>query len=169
MSTTLANSCGRQMDDNQLPKKLPLSSLQLPALAPVASTWSPCLAAISPSGRVHLLHHTHCADKPTPVYRDGSNNIWNFLGVGNFAPVANFNHLALAKPVQANMPSGEAMCHAPDMISFKALVADTNATTWGLTCNAIVPFSPSGKTYQLCSRVLAVVVLLQLLVPLFEL
>jgi hypothetical protein len=101
-----------------------------------------CVALlVSPSGRAQLLHHAHW-DKPTPVYTDGSNNIWTLLGVGD-PPVATFDHRALATIVKATAPSWEAMRDAPDAAAFKALEADTATTALGLTCNAVVSISPS--------------------------
>jgi hypothetical protein len=97
---------------------------------------------ISPSGCVQLLRHAHW-DKPTPVYTDGSHNIWTLLGVGDSPPVATFDHRALATIVKATAPSWEAMQDAPNTAAFIALEADTATTALGLTCNAVVSISPS--------------------------
>jgi hypothetical protein len=107
-----------------------------------------CVAMlISPSGRVQLLHHAHW-DKPTPVYTEGSNNLWTLLGVGDSPPVVTFNHEDLSKPITTPAPSWEALCNAPDATAFKALPANTDVTAVGLACNAIVSLA-SGLPYHL--------------------
>jgi hypothetical protein len=154
MSTTLANSwsahyaklAATSTDNEKLPGKY---SLVLPPTT-TANTCREnlvsvpdCVAVlISPSGHVQLLHHAHW-DKPTLVYTDGSNNLWTLLGVGDFPPVATFDHRALATIAKAPAPSLEAMRDAPDATSFKALAADTATTALGLTCNAVGSLSPS--------------------------
>jgi hypothetical protein len=106
-----------------------------------------CVAMlISPSGRVQLLHHAHW-DKPTPVYTEGSNNLWTLLGVGDSPPVVTFNHDDLAQRITASAPSWEALRDAPDAAAFTALPAATNLTAVGLTCNAIVSLAP-GLAYH---------------------
>jgi hypothetical protein len=107
-----------------------------------------CVAIlISPSGRVQLLHHAHW-DKPTPVYMEGSNNLWTLLGVGDSPPVVTFNHDDLAKRITASVPSWEALHDAPDAAAFTALQADIDVTAAGLSCNAIVSLAP-GLAYHL--------------------
>jgi hypothetical protein len=161
MSTSLANSwsahyaklAAASTDDAKLPEKY---SLVLPPSTAAGTcrdnliSVPDCVAMlISPSGRVHLLHHAHW-DKPTPVYTEGTNQIWTLLGVGDSPPVATFDHLALAKSVAEPAPSWEAMRDAPDAAAFKALTADTDATALGLACNAVVALSPS-LSYHLFS------------------
>jgi hypothetical protein len=161
MSTTFANSwsayfaklAAASKDDNKLLGKY---SLVLP-LTTAAGTCrdnlisvADCVALlVSPSGCVQLLHHAHW-DKATPVYTEGTNNLWALLRVGDSPPVATFDHLTFAKSVVEDTPSWEAMPDAPKAAAFKALVADTDATTLGLTCNAVVSLSPS-LTYHLFS------------------
>jgi hypothetical protein len=162
MSTTLANSwsahyaklAATSTDDDKLPEKY---SLVLPPSTAAGTcrdnliSVPDCVALlISPSGRVHLLHHAHW-DKPTPVYTEGTNKIWTLLGVGDSPPVATFDHLALAKSVSEAAPSWEAMRDAPDAAAFKALTPDTDAAALGLTCNAVVALSPS-LAYHLFSE-----------------
>jgi hypothetical protein len=62
--------------------------------------------------------------------------------MGDSPPVATFDHLALAKSAQAATPSLEVIHDALDAVAFKALIADTDATTLGLHCNAVVSLSP---------------------------
>jgi hypothetical protein len=161
MSNTLANSwsahyaklASASKDDDKLPAEYFL------VLPPLTSTQTCCdnlisvpdcvAMLISPSGRVQLLHHAHW-DKPTPVYTEGSNNIWTLLGVGNSPPVATFNYADLAKPVTATVPSWESLRDAPDAAAFTAPAADTNVTALGLTCNAMVALAP-GLAYHLFS------------------
>ncbi len=107
MSTTLANSWsahdGKLMaastEDDKLPGKY---SLVLPPTTNASTcrdnlvSVPDCVALlISPSGRVQLLHHAHW-DKPTPVYTEGSNNIWTLLGVCDSPPVNTFHHHPLS-------------------------------------------------------------------------
>jgi hypothetical protein len=109
---------------------------------------SNCVAMlISPSGRIHLLHHAHW-DKLTPIYMEGSNNLWTLLGVGDSPPVVTFNHEDLAKHITALAPSWEALFDVPDTAAFTALPVDTDVTAVGLTCNAIVSLAP-GLAYHL--------------------
>jgi hypothetical protein len=134
----LAKLAATSTGDDKLPRKY---SLVLP---PTTATNTcrenlvsvpDCFALlISPSGRVQLLHHAHW-DKPTPVYTEGSKNLWTLLDVCDSLPVATFDHRALATIVKAPAPSWEAMRDAPDAASFKALAADTATTALGLTCN----------------------------------
>jgi hypothetical protein len=133
-------------DDDKLPGKY---SLVLPLMTAAGTCHinlvlvPNCVTMlISPSGHVYLLHHAHW-DKPMPVYTDGSGNIWTLLGMGDCPPVTTFDHRALAESVQAAVPSGKAMCDAPDVAAFKALVADTDASALGLNCNVVVSLSPS--------------------------
>jgi hypothetical protein len=161
MSNTLANSwsahyaklASASKDDNKLPTKYSL------VLSPLTSAQTchdnlisvpDCVAMlISPSGRVQLLHHAHW-DKPTPVYTEGSNNLWTLLGVGDSPPVATFNHADLAKSVTAAVPSWESLRDAPKAAALTALAADTDVTALGLTCNAMVALTP-GLAYHLFS------------------
>jgi hypothetical protein len=154
MSTTLANSwsahyaklAAASTDDDKLPGKyamvLPPTTAASTCRDNLVSVPDCVALLISPSGRVQLLHHAHW-DKPTPVYTEGSNNIWTLLGVGDSPPVATFDHHALATIVKATAPSWEAMRDAPDAAAFTALQADTTDTALGLTCNAVVSISPS--------------------------
>jgi hypothetical protein len=154
MSTTLSNSwsahyaklAANSKDDDALPTRY---SLVLPPTTAAGTcrenlvSVPDCVAMlISPSGRVHLVHHAHW-DKPTPVYTEGSNDIWSLLGVGDSPPVVTFDHLALAKTVAAAAPSWAALRDAPDAAAFTALVADTEDDALGLSCNAMVSLSPS--------------------------
>jgi hypothetical protein len=155
MSTNLANSwsahyaklAATSKDDDKLPAKY---SLVLPPTTAAATcrenlvSVPDCVAMlISPSGRVQLLHHTHW-DKPTPVYTEGTNQLWALLGVGDFPPVATFDHRALAKSLaDVPAPSWESLRDAPDAAAFRSLPADTAADALGLTTNAVVALSPS--------------------------
>jgi hypothetical protein len=155
MTTNLANSwsahyaklAATATDDENLPARysrvLPPATTAGTCRDNLVSVPDCVAMLVSPSGRVHLLHHAHW-DKPTPVYTEGTDQLWALLGVGDFPPVATFDHLALAKSITSvAAPSWEAMRDASDPAAFRALTADTDATALGLTTNAVVSLSPS--------------------------
>jgi hypothetical protein len=154
MPPTLANSwsahyaklAAASTDDDKLPGKY---ALVLPPTTAAGTcrdnlvSVPDCVAMlVSPSGRVQLIHHAHW-DKPTPVYTEGTDQIWSLLGVGDSPPVATFDYLSFAKTVTTAAPSWAALRDAPDAAAFQALAADDDATALGLSCNAIMSLSPS--------------------------